>query len=97
MNTSSLTPEGVARNVLDHRHDPKEHDILAEPAVRVTGRMIADYRKRLEEELRRIWTEPESLEEIIREECYESTDDAIEKMIYHGLKPEVWAKNLNEL
>ena len=95
--TSGLTPEGVAKNILNHRHDHKEYDLLAKPRIRVTKKKIEDFRKRLEEELRKIWTEPNSLEEIVREECYEPADEEIAKKISHGIKAEVWARNLSEI
>ena len=95
--TTGLIPERVAKNILNHRHDLKEYDPLAKPKIRVTTKKITDYRKRLEDELRRIWTDTNSLEEIIREECYESTDEEIAKKIKHGTKAEVWASNLKDL
>ena len=95
--TLGLTPEGVAKNILNHRHDHKEYDPLAKPRIRVTKKKTEGFRKRLEDELRRIWSDPNGLEEIVREECYESTDEDIASMITHGVKAEVWAKDLNEL
>lgn len=95
--TSGLRPETVAQNVLNHRHDPVEYDSLAKPRIRVTKKKISDFRKSLEEELRRIWSDSKSLEETIREECYDASDEDISRMIQHGTRPELWAQNLNEI
>lgn len=95
--SSGLIPEQVAKNVLAHRHDPVEYDSLARPRIRVTKKKIADFRKKLEEELRRIWSDQNSLEETIREECYDSTDEYIAHFILGGTKPEIWAQNLNDI
>lgn len=95
--TSGLRPETVAQNILNHRHDPVEYDSLAKPKIRVTKKKIADFRKRLAEELRRIWSDPKSLEETIQEECYDASDEDISRMILHSTRPEVWAQNLNEI
>ena len=96
-NISGYSPEGIAQNVLNHRHDSIEYDPLAKPRIRITKKKIADFRKRLEEELRRIWSDPKSLEETIREECYDVSDEDISRMLQHGTRPEVWAQNLNDI
>ena len=94
--TGGLIPENVAQIVLKHRHDIEEYDSLAKPRIRITKKKIADYRKRLEEELRRIWI-GQGLEDIIRKECLERPDEEIAEFISMGLKPEIWARNLNDI
>ena len=95
--TSGLIPETVAQNILNHRHAPQEYDSLAKPRIRVTRKMIAGFRRKLEEELRRIWTHPPSLEETVREECNESKDEDIARMLSRGVTAEGWANTLNDL
>lgn len=95
--TTGLIPESVAQNILTHRHDTHEFDSLAKPKERVTKKKIFDYRKRLEDELRRIWIDKDSLEETIKEECHEITDEEISRMILHGSSAENWARIINEL
>ena len=91
--STGLIPETVAQNILTQRHDTHEFDSLAKQKVKVTKKKILDYRKRLEDEFRRIWIDQDSLEEIIKEECHEITDEEISRMILHGTSAENWAKN----
>ena len=90
-------PEGIARHVLLSRRRTIGYDSLAKPRIRVTSKVIRDFRERLEKELMRIWTYPMVLEETIKEECYDPSDEEIAKMIRRGIKPEVWANDLNEI
>ena len=95
--STGLIPEVVAQNIMKHSHDTKEYDPLAKIKIRITKNKILEYRKKLEYELRRVWSDPDSLEETIREECYDSSDEYISRMISSGVTAETWAQTLNEI
>lgn len=95
--TTSFTPEGIAQNVLNHRHDLKEYDELAKPKIRITQKTIADFRSNLEDEIKRLFNDPEIREEVIREECFMQGDDKIAQMITRGVQPAGFALTLYEL
>ena len=93
--SSGLTPEGNAQHILNLRHNPVEYDSLAKPRVRVTKKKISEFRQNLEEELRKIWGDnKESLEEAIKEYCYQPRDEEIADFIRRGMKASNWAKNI---
>lgn len=93
--SSGLTPEGNAQHILNLRHNPVEYDSLAKPRVRVTKKKISEFRQNLEEELRKIWGDnKESLEEAIKEYCYQPRDEEIANYIRRGMKASNWAKNI---
>ena len=94
--TTGLVPEKVARNILEIRHEPMVNDSLATPKIRVTKKQIADYRRALETELRRIYKPVESLEETVKRECYDATDEDIARKIRMRMSPESWASQVNE-
>lgn len=75
---SGLTPEVLAKRFLEKPLNQKVYDEYAKPKVRVTAKMIAAFRKELEQEYRKIQT-PDSIitEEYIQEQCYGVSDDYI--------------------
>lgn len=88
-------PEIVAHNILIHRHDSVEYDPLTKPRIRVTKKKISEFRTDLEKEMRRLWNHnDESLENHIKEYCYQPTDNEIYYFIKRGVKAEDWAKNI---
>jgi hypothetical protein len=85
-------PEIVAQNILKYRHDSVEYDSLAKPRIRVTKKKISEFRLNLEKELRGIWGDnKESLEEAIKEYCYQPQDEEIAGFIRRGMKASDWA------
>ena len=94
--TSGLVPETVAKNVLKYRHSRKEYDSLATPKIRITRKKVANYRIRLEIEIRRLWSEAKrpDLQEVLNEDCINMTDEEIAKLIMEGRSPESHAKTI---
>jgi hypothetical protein len=93
--STGLVPETVAHNIINHLHDPVEYDSLSRPRIRVTKKMIANFRVDLEKEMRRIWSPNDySLEDNIKEFCYQSTDEEIVSFIQRDVSAESWARNI---
>ena len=74
---NGLTPEHLARRLLEKPSSPKEFDEYAKPKIRVTKKRIADYRIQLEEEFRKFLPNEIFDEEFIQRECYGVSDETI--------------------
>lgn len=94
--TSGLVPETVAKNVLKYRHLHEEYDALAIPKIRITRKIVTDYRIRLESEIRHLWSEAKmsDLQEVLNEDCYNMTDEKITDLITSRISPESHAKTI---
>ena len=76
---NSLTPEGLAKRLLEKPTMSKACDEYAQPKVRVTKKMIAAFRKELEQEYRKkLGSDDRPLaEEFIQYRSYGVSDDYI--------------------
>ena len=76
---NGLTPETYVKRCLEKPKKQEEYNEYAKPKVRVTKRMIAAFRKELEQEYRKIQENSYGIitEEYIQEQCYGVCDDYI--------------------
>ena len=96
--SSGLVPENVAKNILTQREPPKTYDVLADPIIRATKKRIEEFRKALEEELRRLWGKSgwDGIEDYVKEYCIEPTDSEIAEKVERGIVPKIWAENIQD-
>ena len=74
---NGLTPENLAKRLLEKPTDPKVYDEYAVPKVRVTRKMIAEFRRQLEQEYRKFLPNAVFGEEFIQNRYYGVDDDYI--------------------
>ena len=84
---SCLTPEILAKRLLEKPSSTKVYDLYAMPKVRVTKKMIAEYRKQLEQEYRKFLPNEVFDEQFIMHECYEVPDDDIADCLRQSVSP----------
>ena len=74
---NGLTPERLVKRMLEKPVVPVVYDEHAKPKVRVTKKLIAEYRKQLEQEFRKFLPNDIFDEEFIQHECYGVPDEQI--------------------
>ena len=80
---NGLTPEKLAKRFLEKPKMPKVYDEYAKPKIRVTSKVISEFRKELESEYRKAQGPDDRIitEEYIQERCYGVHDDYIKDII----------------
>ena len=83
---NGLTPETLAKRFLEKPSAPKVYDEYAQRKVRVTKKMIAAFRKELEEEYRKVQKGNEGIitDSYIHDRCYGVPDDYIANVLRSG-------------
>ncbi len=71
---NGLTPEHLAKRMLEKPSAPKVYDEYAKSKNRVTGKKIAEYRRELEQEYRKYLPNEIFGEDFIQHECYGVSD-----------------------
>lgn len=84
---NGLTPEHLAKRLLEKPAAPEVYDVYAKPKVRVTRKMIAEYRRQLEQEYRKFLPNDVFDEGFIQHECYSVPDEEIACYLRQGLSP----------
>lgn len=84
---NGLTPEHLANRLLEKPTAPEVYDEFAKPKVRVTRKMIAEYRGQLEQEYRKFLPNDVFDEGFIQHECYGVPDEEIACYLRQGLSP----------
>ena len=80
---NGLTPEKLAKRFLEKPKMSKVYDEYAKPKIRVTSKVISEFRKELESEYRKAQGPDDRIitEEYIQERCYGIHDDYIKDII----------------
>ena len=83
---NGLTPETLAKRLLEKPSAPKVYDEYAQVKIRVTRQMIADFRKELEEEYRKVQKGNEGFitDSYIHDRCHGVSDDYIANALRNG-------------